>query len=125
VIGEGTNIGAASVFVNYDGVGKHTTTVGDHCRMGSDTMYVAPLTIGAGAYSGAGTILRRDVPPGALAISAGAQRNIEGWVLEHRPGTAAARAAASALGSGSAASGAVGQPQRRGAAVGEQREESA
>ncbi len=121
VIGEGTNIGAASVFVNYDGVGKHTTTVGDHCRMGSDTMYVAPLTIGAGAYSGAGTILRRDVPPGALAISAGAQRNVEGWVLEHRPGTAAARAAASALGSGSAGSGAVGEPHKP-AQVGEQGE---
>jgi bifunctional UDP-N-acetylglucosamine pyrophosphorylase/glucosamine-1-phosphate N-acetyltransferase len=65
-IGTGTNIGASSVFVNFDGVAKHRTTVGDHCRMGSDTMYVAPVTIGDGAYSGAGTVIRSDVPPGAL-----------------------------------------------------------
>ncbi|HOA59636.1 MAG TPA: bifunctional UDP-N-acetylglucosamine diphosphorylase/glucosamine-1-phosphate N-acetyltransferase GlmU, partial [Dermatophilaceae bacterium] len=57
-IGTGTNIGASSVFVNFDGVSKHRTTVGDHCRMGSDTMYVAPVTIGDGAYSGAGTVIR-------------------------------------------------------------------
>lgn len=96
-IGEHTNIGAASVFVNYDGVTKARTTVGSHCRMGSDTMYVAPLTVGDGAYSGAGTILRHDVPPGALALTVAPQRNVEGWVLEHRAGTAAADAAAAAL----------------------------
>ncbi len=96
-IGTDSNIGAASVFVNYDGVAKHRTVVGDHCRMGSDTMYVAPLTIGDGAYSGAGTVLREDVPPGALAVSGSAQRNIAGWVPDHRPGTAAAEAALRAL----------------------------
>ena len=96
-IGVDSNIGASSVFVNYDGVDKHRTVVGDHCRMGSDTMYVAPLTVGDGAYSGAGTVLRQDVPPGALAVSGGAQRNLEGWVPAHRPGTAAARAAEAAL----------------------------
>ncbi|MDO5495419.1 MAG: bifunctional UDP-N-acetylglucosamine diphosphorylase/glucosamine-1-phosphate N-acetyltransferase GlmU, partial [bacterium] len=95
-IGEQTNIGAASVFVNYDGVTKHRTTVGSHCRMGSDNMYVAPVSIGDGAYSGAGTTLRRDVPPGALAINPSSQRNIEGWVEAKRPGTAAAEAAARA-----------------------------
>jgi bifunctional UDP-N-acetylglucosamine pyrophosphorylase/glucosamine-1-phosphate N-acetyltransferase len=97
-IGEDTNIGASSVFVNYDGVAKHRTVVGSHARMGSDTMYVAPVTIGDGAYSGAGTVIRGDVPPGALVVSASAQRTLPEWVLEHRPGTAAAAAAAAALG---------------------------
>ncbi|MBM7771800.1 bifunctional UDP-N-acetylglucosamine pyrophosphorylase/glucosamine-1-phosphate N-acetyltransferase [Actinokineospora baliensis] len=92
-IGEHSNIGAASVFVNYDGVNKHHTVVGSHVRMGSDNMYVAPVTIGDGAYSGAGTVLRRDVPPGALAVSGGPQRTIENWVVRHRPGTPAAEAA--------------------------------
>ena len=96
-IGEQSNIGAASVFVNYDGVAKHRTVVGSHVRTGSDNMFVAPVTVGDGAYSGAGTVLREDVPPGALAVSAGAQRNIEGWVLRRRPGTAAAEAAQRAL----------------------------
>ena len=95
-IGTGTNIGASSVFVNFDGVSKHRTTVGDHCRMGSDTMYVAPVTIGDGAYSGAGTVIRSDVPPGALVLIDAPQRVIEGWVAEHRPDTEAARAAAAA-----------------------------
>ncbi|WP_067697871.1 bifunctional UDP-N-acetylglucosamine diphosphorylase/glucosamine-1-phosphate N-acetyltransferase GlmU [Nocardia jejuensis] len=96
-IGEYSNIGAASVFVNYDGVRKHHTTVGSHVRTGSDNMFIAPVTVGDGAYSGAGTVLRRNVPPGALAVSGGAQRNIEGWVQSRRPGTAAARAAESAI----------------------------
>jgi bifunctional UDP-N-acetylglucosamine pyrophosphorylase/glucosamine-1-phosphate N-acetyltransferase len=97
-IGEYSNIGAASVFVNYDGVTKRRTVVGSHARTGSDNMFVAPVTVGDGAYSGAGTVLREDVPPGALAVSAGAQRNIEGWVLRKRPGTPAADAAKRALG---------------------------
>ncbi|WP_092779762.1 bifunctional UDP-N-acetylglucosamine diphosphorylase/glucosamine-1-phosphate N-acetyltransferase GlmU [Actinokineospora terrae] len=96
-IGDHSNIGAASVFVNYDGVNKHHTVVGSHVRMGSDNMYVAPVTIGDGAYSGAGTVLRRDVPPGALAVSGTPQRNIENWVVRRRPGTAAADAAQRAL----------------------------
>jgi bifunctional UDP-N-acetylglucosamine pyrophosphorylase / glucosamine-1-phosphate N-acetyltransferase len=95
-IGEQSNIGAASVFVNYDGVKKHRSIVGSHVRMGSDNMYVAPITIGDGAYSGAGTVLRRNVPPGALAVSGGPQRNIDDWVLRMRPGTAAAEAAQAA-----------------------------
>ena len=56
-------------------------------------MFIAPLTVGDGAYTGAGTVLREDVPPGALAVSAGAQRNIEDWVLRKRPGSPAAEAA--------------------------------
>jgi len=92
-IGEHSNIGASSVFVNYDGESKRRTTVGSHVRTGSDTMFVAPVTVGDGAYTGAGTVLRNDVPPGALAVSAGAQRNIEGWVQRKRPGSAAAQPA--------------------------------
>jgi bifunctional UDP-N-acetylglucosamine pyrophosphorylase / glucosamine-1-phosphate N-acetyltransferase len=92
-IGEESNIGAASVFVNYDGVRKQRTVVGSHVRTGSDTMFIAPLHVGDGAYTGAGTVLRHDVPPGALAVSAGSQRIIEGWVEKNRPGTPAAEAA--------------------------------
>lgn len=95
-IGEGSNIGASSVFVNYDGVNKHHTTIGSHVRTGSDTMFIAPVTVGDGAYSGAGTVIKDDVAPGALAIREGYQRNIEGWVERKRPGTAAAEAAAEA-----------------------------
>ena len=92
-IGEHSNIGASSVFVNYDGENKSRTTVGSHVRTGSDTMFVAPVTVGDGAYTGAGTVLRDDVPPGALAVSAGHQRNIEDWVLRNRPDSDSARAA--------------------------------
>ncbi|MFC5065482.1 bifunctional UDP-N-acetylglucosamine diphosphorylase/glucosamine-1-phosphate N-acetyltransferase GlmU [Actinomycetospora atypica] len=92
-IGEASNIGASSVFVNYDGVTKHRSVVGDHVRTGSDNTFVAPVTIGDGAYTGAGTVVREDVPPGALAVSSGPQRTIEGWVERKRPGTAAAEAA--------------------------------
>jgi bifunctional UDP-N-acetylglucosamine pyrophosphorylase/glucosamine-1-phosphate N-acetyltransferase len=97
-IGEYSNIGAASVFVNYDGVTKRRSTVGSHARTGCDNMFVAPVSVGDGAYSGAGAVLRDDVPPGALAVSAGSQRNIDGWVLRKRPGTPAAEAARRALG---------------------------
>lgn len=95
-IGEYSNIGASSVFVNYDGVTKHHTTVGDHVRTGSDTMFIAPVTVGDGAYSGAGTVIKDDVPSGALVVSGGQQRNIEGWVERKRPGTPAANAARAA-----------------------------
>jgi len=95
-IGEHSNIGASSVFVNYDGETKSRTTIGSHVRTGSDTMFVAPVTVGDGAYTGAGTVVREDVPPGALAVSAGPQRNIEGWVERKRPGSASAAAAAAA-----------------------------
>ncbi|WP_078067121.1 bifunctional UDP-N-acetylglucosamine diphosphorylase/glucosamine-1-phosphate N-acetyltransferase GlmU [Streptomyces jeddahensis] len=92
-IGEYTNIGAASIFVNYDGQDKHHTTVGSHCRTGSDNMFVAPVTIGDGAYTAAGSVITKDVPPGSLAVARGQQRNIEGWVARKRPGSAAAKAA--------------------------------
>ncbi|MFF8813400.1 bifunctional UDP-N-acetylglucosamine diphosphorylase/glucosamine-1-phosphate N-acetyltransferase GlmU [Streptomyces pactum] len=99
-IGEYTNIGAASVFVNYDGEAKHHTTVGSHCKTGSDNMFVAPVTIGDGAYTAAGSVITKDVPPGSLAVARGQQRNIEGWVDRKRPGSAAAQAARAARGEG-------------------------
>jgi len=95
-IGEETNIGAASVTVNYDGVKKHRTVVGSHARTGADNMFVAPVEVGDGAYTGAGTVVRRDVPPGALAVSGGPQRIFEGWTVSRRPGTPAAEAAQAA-----------------------------
>ncbi|MBM7091665.1 bifunctional UDP-N-acetylglucosamine diphosphorylase/glucosamine-1-phosphate N-acetyltransferase GlmU [Streptomyces sp. S12] len=95
-IGEFSNIGAASVFVNYDGEHKHHTTVGSHCKTGSDNMFVAPVTVGDGAYTAAGSVITKDVPPGSLAVARGQQRNIEGWVARKRPGSAAAKAAEAA-----------------------------
>ncbi|MDX3804050.1 bifunctional UDP-N-acetylglucosamine diphosphorylase/glucosamine-1-phosphate N-acetyltransferase GlmU [Streptomyces sp. AK04-3B] len=95
-IGEYSNIGAASVFVNYDGESKHHTTIGSHCKTGSDNMFVAPVTVGDGAYTAAGSVITKDVPPGSLAVARGQQRNIEGWVARKRPGSAAAKAAETA-----------------------------
>src|SRR3954464_4466360 len=95
-IGEGTNIGAGTIFANYDGVNKHRTTIGRHARTASNNTFVAPVTVGDGAATGAGTVVRRDVPPGALAVSSGPQRHIEGWAQRKRAGTAQAEAAARA-----------------------------
>lgn len=92
-IGAGSNIGAGAITANYDGQHKHRTTVGRDVKIGSDNVFVAPVTVGDGAYSGAGTTIRKDVPAGALAVNASPQRNLEGWVVKNRPGTAAAIAA--------------------------------
>ncbi|SCF39024.1 UDP-N-acetylglucosamine pyrophosphorylase [Micromonospora marina] len=92
-IGEYSNIGAATVFVNYDGVRKHHTTIGSHARTGADNMFVAPVRVGDGAYTAAGSVITGDVPPGAMAVARGQQRNVEGWVLRKRAGTDAAEAA--------------------------------
>jgi bifunctional UDP-N-acetylglucosamine pyrophosphorylase / glucosamine-1-phosphate N-acetyltransferase len=96
-IGEHTNIGAATVFVNYDGVSKHHTTIGSHARTGADNMFVAPVTVGDGAYTAAGSVIAKDVPPGALGVARASQRNVEGWVARRRAGTAADQAAQHAL----------------------------
>lgn len=96
-IGEHSNIGASCVFVNYDGVSKHHTVIGDYVRAGSDTMFVAPLNIGDGAYTAAGTVVRKDVPAGALAITGGTQKNLAGWVEKRWPDTKSAEAARLAL----------------------------
>jgi len=92
-IGAHSNIGAASVFLNYDGVEKHRSTVGDHVKVGGDTMLVAPVHVGDGAYTAAGAVITQDVPAGALARSTGRQENVAGWVLRKRAGSAAAEAA--------------------------------
>ncbi len=92
-IGEGSNIGAATIFVNYDGVEKHHTTVGDHVRIGSDTMLVAPVSIGDGAYTAAGSVITEDVPAGAIGVGRAKQRNVLDWVLRKRAGSKSAQAA--------------------------------
>ena len=96
-IGAGSNVGAATVFVNYDGVAKHRTVVGNHVRIGSDTMLVAPVTVGDGAYTAAGSVISEDVPPGALGVARARQRNVDNWVVRRRPGTPAAQAAEQAV----------------------------
>ncbi|MDF1603564.1 bifunctional UDP-N-acetylglucosamine diphosphorylase/glucosamine-1-phosphate N-acetyltransferase GlmU [Nocardioides sp. YIM 152315] len=96
-IGEGTNIGAGTIFANYDGVEKHRTRIGRHAKTASNNTFVAPVEIGDGAGTGAGAVVRRDVPPGALAVSSGPQRNIDEWALRKRAGTPQARAAEEAL----------------------------
>ncbi len=95
-IGEGANIGAGTIFANYDGVAKHRTVIGKHAKTASNNTFVAPVEVGDGAATGAGTVVRRDVPAGALAVSAGPQRTILGWALRRRPGTAQAGAAEAA-----------------------------
>lgn len=95
-IGEHTNIGAGAITANYDDVAKHRTTIGSHVHSGSHNVFVAPVTIGDGAKTGAGTVVRKDVPPGALAITVASQRNMTGWVEANRAGTESARAAATA-----------------------------
>jgi len=92
-VGEGTNIGAATIVVNYDGVEKHRTEIGDYVRIGSDTMLVAPVSVGDGAYTAAGSVITEDVPAGAIGVARSRQRNVLGWVLRKRPGTKSAGAA--------------------------------
>lgn len=92
-VGTGTNIGAGTIFANYDGIKKHHTTVGDHVRIGSKNVLIAPVTIEDGVYTAAGTVVRKDVPAGSLGLTVAPQRNISGWVAEHRPGTSSAQAA--------------------------------
>ncbi len=96
-IGEGANIGAGTIFANYDGVAKHRSSIGRQARTGSNNTFVAPVEVGDGASTGAGTVVRRNVPPGALAVSGGPQRNLEGWARRKRADTAQAAAAAAAL----------------------------
>lgn len=92
-IGVETNIGAGTIFANYDGVNKHKTVIGSHVRSGSHNTFVAPITIGDGAYTAAGTTVRKDVASGDLGMNVTSQRNIADWVLSNRPGTKAAQAA--------------------------------
>jgi bifunctional UDP-N-acetylglucosamine pyrophosphorylase / glucosamine-1-phosphate N-acetyltransferase len=84
IIGAGVNVGAGVITCNYDGVKKHTTTIGDGAFVGSDSTLVAPITIGAGAYVGAGSCITRPVPDGALALSRSQQVTKEGWAATRR-----------------------------------------
>ncbi|WSG05413.1 bifunctional UDP-N-acetylglucosamine diphosphorylase/glucosamine-1-phosphate N-acetyltransferase GlmU [Micromonospora sp. NBC_01740] len=95
-IGAKANIGAATIFVNYDGVNKHRTTVGEGAFVGCDTSLIAPVEVGAGAYVAAGSAIAQDVPAGALGVTRAPQRNIDGWVARKRAGTVSAEAAARA-----------------------------
>lgn len=97
VIGEGANIGAGTIFANYDGVNKHTSTVGKYSFVGSHTVLVSPVHVADGAYVGAGSALTRDVEPGQIAVARGIQRNVDGWVARSRAGTKTAAAAQAAL----------------------------
>lgn len=83
-IGAGSNIGAGTVTVNYDGSAKHRTVIGDGVRIGADTMLIAPVEIGDGAYTGAGSVITEDVPEGALAVSRPTQKNVDGYAERRR-----------------------------------------
>jgi bifunctional UDP-N-acetylglucosamine pyrophosphorylase/glucosamine-1-phosphate N-acetyltransferase len=81
-IGAGSNLGAGTITANYDGFRKNRTTVGRDVRIGVDTMLIAPVEVGDSAYTGAGAVIKDDVPDGALAVSENAQRNIDGYAAE-------------------------------------------
>jgi bifunctional UDP-N-acetylglucosamine pyrophosphorylase/glucosamine-1-phosphate N-acetyltransferase len=118
-IGPGANIGAGTIFANYDGVAKHHTDVGASAFVGSNSVLVAPVEVGDGTYTAAGSTIVKDVPPGAIGIARGQQRNVEGWVERKRAGTpssAAARRAraASVEAGGGVAAGADGDHSAEG-----------
>jgi bifunctional UDP-N-acetylglucosamine pyrophosphorylase / glucosamine-1-phosphate N-acetyltransferase len=91
-IGERTNIGAGTITANYDGTNKNRTRIGADAFVSVDTMFVAPVTLGDGAYTGAGSVITRDVPPGALGVARARQRNIEGYADRRKERDAAERA---------------------------------
>lgn len=92
-VGPKANVGAGTIFANYDGVAKHHTTVGEAAFVGSDTVLIAPVEIGPGAYVAAGSAVAKDVPAGHLGVTRAPQRNVEGWTARRRPGTVSAEAA--------------------------------
>jgi len=90
-VGDGVNIGAGVIFVNYDGTNKHETKVGDRAFVGSNCSVVAPITIGEDAFVAAGSVVTKDVPPGALAVERSQQVMKEGWTARKRARSAAAK----------------------------------
>jgi bifunctional UDP-N-acetylglucosamine pyrophosphorylase/glucosamine-1-phosphate N-acetyltransferase len=84
-VGPGTNLGAATITANYDGVNKHRTTIGANVKTSVDTTFVAPVTVGDDAYTAAGSVITSDVPPGALGVARSRQTNIEGYAERRRP----------------------------------------
>ncbi|HEV7615998.1 MAG TPA: bifunctional UDP-N-acetylglucosamine diphosphorylase/glucosamine-1-phosphate N-acetyltransferase GlmU [Solirubrobacterales bacterium] len=81
-VGPGSNLGAGTITANYDGFRKHRTVIGRDVRIGVDTMLIAPVEVGDSAYTGAGAVIKDDVPEGALAVSENSQRNIDGYAAE-------------------------------------------
>jgi bifunctional UDP-N-acetylglucosamine pyrophosphorylase/glucosamine-1-phosphate N-acetyltransferase len=84
IIGADTNIGAGTVTANWDGFDHNETRIGDRVRVGSDTIFVAPVTVGDDAYTGAGSVITRDVPAGSLSVERGEQKVDEGWTERYR-----------------------------------------
>ena len=110
-IGARANIGAGTIFANYDGVAKHHTTVGEAAFVGSDTVLIAPVQVGPGAYVAAGSAIGQDVPAGALGVTRAKEGTVPGWTARRRPGTVSAEAAeraGAASGRAGAASGGAG-----------------
>jgi bifunctional UDP-N-acetylglucosamine pyrophosphorylase/glucosamine-1-phosphate N-acetyltransferase len=83
-VGANVNIGAGTITANYDGESKHRTDIGDRTQVGSDTIFVAPVTIGSDVYTGAGSVITKDVPAGSLAIARAEQKTVEGWTARRR-----------------------------------------
>lgn len=83
-VGEGANVGAGTIFCNYDGYAKHFTDVGKGAFVGSNTSLVAPVKVGEGAYIGSGSVITKDVAPGALALERGAQEERPGWAAKFK-----------------------------------------
>ncbi|MDZ4760206.1 MAG: bifunctional UDP-N-acetylglucosamine diphosphorylase/glucosamine-1-phosphate N-acetyltransferase GlmU [Alphaproteobacteria bacterium] len=94
-IGAGANIGAGTIFCNYDGFFKYLTLVGENAFVGSNTSLVAPVSVGAGSYIGSGSVITEDVAPGALALGRGRQAGKEGWATDFRVSQSALKAAGS------------------------------
>jgi len=84
-IGDNTNIGAGTITANYDGRHKHPTVIGSDVKVGSDTVFVAPVTVGDGAYTGAGSTITKDIPDGALGVARARQEVVEGYAARRRP----------------------------------------
>jgi len=93
IVGAGANIGAGTIFCNYDGFFKYDTRVGEGAFVGSNSALVAPVTIGAGAYVGSGSVITRDVAPDALALGRGQQAEKPGWAARFRAIMTAKKAA--------------------------------
>jgi bifunctional UDP-N-acetylglucosamine pyrophosphorylase/glucosamine-1-phosphate N-acetyltransferase len=92
-IGSGSNIGAGTIFANYDGAAKHHTEVGEDAFIGSNSVLVAPVEIGDGAYTASGSVITENVPAGDLGVARGRQHNSDGWVLRNRLGSRSEAAA--------------------------------
>ncbi|GAA4111779.1 bifunctional UDP-N-acetylglucosamine diphosphorylase/glucosamine-1-phosphate N-acetyltransferase GlmU [Knoellia locipacati] len=112
-IGEGANVGAGTIFANYDGVAKHHTTIGAHSFIGSDTVIVAPVDIADGAYVAAGSAITADIEPGQIAVARGRQKNVDGWVARARAGSKTEAAAVAATEAGTRHTGKSAEPASR------------